>query len=312
VNTMKDIDGNNITSLLLCFFLYFLPELIEGGYVYKAMPPLYLMEEKSLKKYYKGRPWLYDKWEYYNLYHDIIADNVDLFLEDTTPDMVKKNRAPKWTDPCVKQLSKKETVRWLNKNSEYLLELGNLRKRASASTSLLERVCYYKVIFQNEQEFGKHIVKLYPECAYDIINHSIKGSIDGRHETLICDELFMRNASRYMKQMMKNHSIYVWYREKGSKAAPKRCSIGEFLTIAMASIKLKIEQRFKGLGEAEPSLLFMTTTNPKLRKLYRITIEDIKYAKDIFELLHGKSADLREQRRALLDSAEISYADIDN
>ena len=56
----------------------------------------------------------------------------------------------------------------------------------------------------------------------------------------------------------------------------------------------------------------MTTTNPKLRKLYRITIEDIKYAQDVFELLHGKSAELREQRRALLDNAEISYADIDN
>ena len=244
---MKDLDGNNITSLLLCFFLYFLPELIKEGCVYKAMPPLYLMEERSLRKYYKGRTWLYDKWEYYNLYNEIIADNIDLWLEDTTIDMVKKGKVPKVTDPCIKKLTKKETVRWLNKNSEYLLELNNLRKRASASTSLLERVCYYKVLFPKETEFGKQITKLFTETMYDEINHSIKGSISGRHETLICDDLFMRNASRFMKQMMKNHSIYVWYKEKDSKDKPKRCSIGEFLSIAMISIKLKIEQRFKGL-----------------------------------------------------------------
>ena len=79
-----------------------------------------------------------------------------------------------------------------------------------------------------------------------------------------------------------------------------------------STINLKIEQRFKGVGEAETPLLFKTTVNPKFRKLYRITIEDINEAKKTFELLHGKSAELREKRRDLLDSASISYIDIDN
>ena len=38
--TDKDIDGNYITSLLLCCFLIFFPELIYAGKIYKAMPQI--------------------------------------------------------------------------------------------------------------------------------------------------------------------------------------------------------------------------------------------------------------------------------
>ena len=37
--TDSDVDGFNITSLLLCFFFIFMPDLISEGKLYKAMPP---------------------------------------------------------------------------------------------------------------------------------------------------------------------------------------------------------------------------------------------------------------------------------
>jgi DNA gyrase/topoisomerase IV subunit B len=52
--------------------------------------------------------------------------------------------------------------------------------------------------------------------------------------------------------------------------------------------------------------------NPKLRKLYRFTIDDMDKVKDTLQLLHGKSEKMREERRNLLDNAIISYAGIDN
>jgi len=52
IMTDADVDGSHIATLLMTFFFRYMKEVVDGGYIYLAKPPLFLLKGPSNKRYY--------------------------------------------------------------------------------------------------------------------------------------------------------------------------------------------------------------------------------------------------------------------
>lgn len=134
--------------------------------------------------------------------------------------------------------------------------------------------------------------------------------VDGAHIRTLILTFFYRN----MKSLIESGYVYIaqppLYRVRlGGKDhyIYSERDLEKFLKEAKGK---KVEvQRFKGLGEMNPTQLWETTMNPEKRTLLQVTVEDAVRADEIFSILMGEKV---SPRREFIEkhAKEVRFLDI--
>ena len=132
--------------------------------------------------------------------------------------------------------------------------------------------------------------------------------VDGSHITTLLLTFFFR----YMRPLIEHGHIYIGVPPL-YKASINKKDFYFTTDSELEDFKKKYEgknytiQRYKGLGEMNPSQLWSTTLNPKTRVLKQVTIDNASMADTITTLLMGDNA---KERRCFIEERAI-YANLD-
>jgi DNA gyrase subunit B len=307
IMTDADVDGSHIRTLLLTFFYRQMNELIKGGYVYIAQPPLYQITRKKRVEY--------------------VEDDAQLnriLIQLGTEEVRLRNLADN-SELTQKQLAEiLELLESLNKYASALRRHGGdfaeyIDHRDKAANSLPRHLVKVRQgnnetvsYFHTEEQLGA-FGRDNPDLGLfgDENDTSLleRGGRNGHtrrarhvelHESKTIEELLAKLEHKGLKidhYSAQDSPLFELIEGEGEKQTVKPLfAIPEILTgvleVGRRGLQIK---RFKGLGEMNPKELFETTMNPANRKLLRIDLTDAIEAEEMFTKLMGEEVEPRKQ-----------------
>ncbi len=292
--TDADVDGSHIRTLLLTFFYRFMPALVEGGYVFIALPPLYRVKKGKREMYVK------DDRELENFLHRIVKEQG--WLRDASgnelrgEDLIRFIREVHEREEGYRALVKSKGEEVVGFLLRHRVVEEDLRERERA-----ERLV--GLVSEDMPDFRAQLRYDDFEGAYDLILHD-----DRLGTRILIDAEFLSSLS--YKQVLEGINISLPVRvgiDSKSREVGSPHEIYQAL-IDLAKSGMEI-QRYKGLGEMNPEQLWETTMDPSTRRLVRVTVEDAVEADRIFTVLMGEQV---EPRREFIETyaKEVKNLDI--
>ena len=304
-----DVDGAHIRTLLLTFFYRHYQEIIDSGHLFIAQPPLYRVKRARAQQYLKDEAALEDYL-------------IELGADDTT---IRGQGAPAIAGTPLKQFVKK-AIR-LDKVLDLLERKGRNRHVVTALArqatmdvgALADEGRLHEIVAAAEAYLRVAAPELVPvafgfeedrehACLMLVASTRANGA---PHRNVIDRELLLTPEFEEARRLARDLAIAGEppYALGEGDALEQVASLQQAVARVMATARKGLEiQRYKGLGEMNPTQLWDTTMDPTSRTLLQVKIEDAYEADDIFSTLMGDEV---EPRRKFIEANALNVRNLD-
>ncbi|MGV8988567.1 MAG: DNA topoisomerase (ATP-hydrolyzing) subunit B [Cypionkella sp.] len=302
IMTDADVDGAHIRTLLLTFFFRQMPQLIEGGYLYIAQPPLYKVARGKSEVYLKDQTSLDDYLIEMGVEGAVLrmADGTEIAGNDLVRIIEGARSFRRVLDafPTHYPRAILEQAALAGAFDPGASD-GDLQTVADLVARRLNLVAP-----EFERNWSGRITQ----------DHGIRLSriLRGVEELRTLDGAVLRSgeARRLSAIARRDRDVY---REPGRLVRKERDQpvfgpvdlLKSILTEGEKGLSL---QRYKGLGEMNPGQLWETTLDPEARTLLQVKVDDLAEADDIFTKLMG---DVVEPRREFIQANALNVEHLD-
>jgi DNA gyrase subunit B len=301
VMTDADVDGSHIRTLLLTFFYRQMPELVERGHIYIAQPPLYKAKLGKDERYLKDEHELNEFMLRQALVDAALhpAARREPITGDTLAELAKSYLL---SEAVIERVS-----RWIDRDVLLAMLRGvqvDLGRRDSAQTSAEALAA---ALPGNGIRVSAHF-----DPKTERYQAKIERTRHGNARVTTIDSEFVHSGDyaqiRQTAEMLRGLVGVGAYVQRGERKYPVK-DFGEAMRWLLAEVQKSMSlQRYKGLGEMNPSQLWETTMDPQVRRLLKVQIDDGIAADEIFTKLMGDEV---EPRRAFIESNALGVRNLD-
>ncbi|CAL60244.1 DNA gyrase subunit B [Herminiimonas arsenicoxydans] len=305
IMTDADVDGAHIRTLLLTLLYRQMPQLVERGHVYIAQPPLYKVKHGKDERYLKDdvEEAVYMMQIALNDAALVPAEGAEPISGDALAELVRQyntsnaiiNRLTRMVDGAA--LTAIMTGVTLDLSSQEAANASAQRLQDGIGEPSVEVIVRHDEL---AEKFSLRIHRMY--------HGNIKVSAIDAEFVNGADYRVLAAAAATFKGLIGTGAMV----QRGVGEKVKSIGINDFHQ-AMNWLRSEAErnvgkQRYKGLGEMNPSQLWETTMDPTVRRLLKVQIEDAIAADQIFTTLMGDDV---EPRRAFIELNALSAGNID-
>lgn len=281
--TDADVDGAHIRTLLLTFFYRQMPEIIENGYLYIAQPPLFKVKKGRSEKYIQNEIELQD------MLFDMAADEViirvggkDLKGKPLIPHLKRLTALEKLFDWYERRRRDTRVIRFILDRG---ISTETLKNKKEMSDLMKDMAKWSSDLKIGEFEFDEE------HASYSVLvrKHNYKTKID--HALLNSPEFKEIQELHGSIRELGEPPFIVMMKDEEKEIKDSRELIEYVMAIAKKGMNI---QRYKGLGEMNPTQLWETTMDPDKRTLLQVSIDDTVFADEIFSVLMGDQVEPRK------------------
>ena len=302
IMTDADVDGAHIRTLLLTFFYRQMPQLIEGGFLYIAQPPLYKVSRGKSEVYLKDEAEMQDY---------LIQQGIEGAMlrqgngeEITGQDLVRvvdearqlRRVLQAFPTHYPRHILEQAAIAGAFVPGALEADLQGVADKVAERLNLIALEYEQGWTGRITQDKGMRLARI----------------LRGVEEVRTLDGPMLRSGEArrtgtFTKSLQDVYNLpaTLQRKDRSQLIMGPMDLLDAILSEGEKGLSL---QRYKGLGEMNPSQLWETTLDPDARTLLRVKVDDMAEADDLFTKLMG---DVVEPRREFIQQNALNVENLD-